>query len=118
MRIHALGASSGLTYAQMGQYAAKPDAPGPGGAVEITGGKGIRGMINWRRDGKELYYLDADDNISAVEISTTPSFRATGPIFGAGRHPVGIREPPGLPGLAAAADAARGFSGPDHHWPR
>ena len=27
MRIHALGASSGLTYAQMGQYAAKPDAP-------------------------------------------------------------------------------------------
>ena len=27
MRIHALGSSSGLTYAQMGQYAAKPDAP-------------------------------------------------------------------------------------------
>jgi hypothetical protein len=27
MRIHALTASSGLTYAQMGQYAAKPDAP-------------------------------------------------------------------------------------------
>ena len=27
MRIHALGASSGLTYAQMGQYTAKPDAP-------------------------------------------------------------------------------------------
>jgi hypothetical protein len=27
MRIHALGASSGLTYSQMGQYAAKPDAP-------------------------------------------------------------------------------------------
>ena len=27
MRIHALGSSNGLTYAQMGQYAAKPDAP-------------------------------------------------------------------------------------------
>jgi len=27
MRIHALGASSGLTYSQMGQFAAKPDAP-------------------------------------------------------------------------------------------
>ena len=27
MRIHALGASSGLTYSQMGQYTAKPDAP-------------------------------------------------------------------------------------------
>jgi hypothetical protein len=27
MRIHALSASNGLTYAQMGRYAAKPDAP-------------------------------------------------------------------------------------------
>ncbi|PWU21095.1 MAG: hypothetical protein C5B48_11710 [Candidatus Rokuibacteriota bacterium] len=27
MRIHALGASSGLTYAQMGRYQAKPDTP-------------------------------------------------------------------------------------------
>jgi len=27
MRIHALGATNGLTYAQMGRYAAKPDAP-------------------------------------------------------------------------------------------
>ena len=27
MRIHALGSSNGLTYAQMGQYTAKPDAP-------------------------------------------------------------------------------------------
>src|SRR5215212_3824092 len=27
MRIHALGASSGLTYSQMGQWAARPDAP-------------------------------------------------------------------------------------------
>jgi hypothetical protein len=27
MRIHALGSTNGLTYAQMGQYAAKPDAP-------------------------------------------------------------------------------------------
>ena len=27
MRIHALGSSSGLTYSQMGRYAAKPDAP-------------------------------------------------------------------------------------------
>jgi hypothetical protein len=27
MRIHALGSSSGLTYAQMGRYQAKPDAP-------------------------------------------------------------------------------------------
>lgn len=31
MRIHALASSSGLTYSQMGQYAAKPDAP-----VQVT----------------------------------------------------------------------------------
>jgi hypothetical protein len=36
MRIHALGASSGLTYAQMGRYAAKPDAPVQ--ATDFNGG--------------------------------------------------------------------------------
>jgi hypothetical protein len=36
MRIHALGASSGLTYAQMGRYAAKPDAPPA--ATDFNGG--------------------------------------------------------------------------------
>jgi len=36
MRIHALGASSGLTYSQMGQYAAKPDAPPQ--ATDFNGG--------------------------------------------------------------------------------
>jgi hypothetical protein len=36
MRIHALGASSGLTYSQMGQYAAKPDAPAQ--STDFNGG--------------------------------------------------------------------------------
>jgi len=36
MRIHALGASSGLTYAQMGRYAAKPDAPAQ--STDFNGG--------------------------------------------------------------------------------
>jgi len=58
---------------------AKPEAPGTGPAVEVTGGKGIKGMIRWRRDGKELYYLDTDDNVTAVEITTTPSFQAGAP---------------------------------------
>jgi hypothetical protein len=56
----------------------KPEAPA-GPAVEISGGKGIRGMIQWRRDGKELYYLDTDDNVIAVEITASPSFRAGTP---------------------------------------
>jgi Tol biopolymer transport system component len=57
----------------------KPATPGPGPAVEVTGGKGIKGMIKWRRDGKELYYLDTDDNVTAVEITTTPSIKAGAP---------------------------------------
>jgi hypothetical protein len=36
MRIHALGATNGLVYAQMGQYAAKPDAPI--GKTDFNGG--------------------------------------------------------------------------------
>jgi Tol biopolymer transport system component len=74
-------ASDEIGVNQIGLYvrrfdAAKPEAPGPGPAVEITGGKGIKGMIKWRRDGKELYYLDTDDNVTAVEITETPSFKA------------------------------------------
>jgi Tol biopolymer transport system component len=77
-------ASDELGVNQAGVYvrrfdAAKPEAPGPGPAVEITGGKGAKGMIKWRRDGKELYYLDTDDNVTAVEITTTPSFKAGTP---------------------------------------
>jgi Tol biopolymer transport system component len=69
---------------QVGLYvrpfdASKPEAAGAGPAVEVTGGNGIKGMIKWRRDGKELYYLDTDDNVTAVQISTTPSFRAGTP---------------------------------------
>lgn len=36
-----------------------------------TGG----GMINWRRDGRELYYLTADWEIMSVDVTTYPSFR-------------------------------------------
>jgi uncharacterized iron-regulated membrane protein len=39
MRIHALGASSGLTYAQMGRYQAKPDAPIK--ATDFNGGTNV-----------------------------------------------------------------------------
>jgi len=69
---------------QIGLYvrrfdASKPEAPGPGPAVEVTGGKGIKGIIGWRKDGKELYYLDTADNVTAVEVTTTPAFQASAP---------------------------------------
>jgi eukaryotic-like serine/threonine-protein kinase len=40
---------------------------------------GTVGMPRWRSDGKEIYYLTFDGKIMAVEISTSPSFRAGEP---------------------------------------
>jgi Tol biopolymer transport system component len=92
-------ASDELGANQAGLYvrrfdASRPEAPGPGPAVEVTGGKGIKGMINWRKDGKELYYLDTADNVTAVEITTTPAFQAGAPkiLFKAPTPPIGIGE--------------------------
>jgi hypothetical protein len=36
-------------------------------------------MIFWRQDGKELYYLTPDREVMAVEVTTTPTFRAGTP---------------------------------------
>jgi Tol biopolymer transport system component len=58
--------------------ASKPDAPGPGQPVRLTR-NGAFGMINWRQDGKEMYYLTRDWEVMAVDISTTPSFSAGTP---------------------------------------
>jgi hypothetical protein len=36
-------------------------------------------MVQWRRDGRELYYLDRDGNVMAVDVSTSSSFQAGSP---------------------------------------
>ncbi len=40
---------------------------------------GAAGMPRWRSDGKEIYYLSSDGKITAVEVSTSPSFHAGEP---------------------------------------
>ena len=40
---------------------------------------GALGMIFWRQDGKEMYYLTPVWEVMAVEIATTPTFRAGTP---------------------------------------
>ena len=40
---------------------------------------GALGMIFWRQDGKELYYLTPDWEVMAVEVTTTPTFQAGTP---------------------------------------
>jgi dipeptidyl aminopeptidase/acylaminoacyl peptidase len=41
---------------------------------------GARGMVRWRNDGKELYFIAADGMVTAVPIATTPAFKAGAPV--------------------------------------
>jgi hypothetical protein len=41
--------------------------------------EGGLGLIQWRRDGKELYYLTPDGGVMAVDVVTTPLFRSGSP---------------------------------------
>jgi Tol biopolymer transport system component len=54
--------------------------------VSAGGAKGVRvstagalGMIFWRQDGKELYYLTPEWEVMAVQVTTTPTFQAGTP---------------------------------------
>ncbi len=55
----------------------KPEA-NPGPQVQITK-DGAIGMVTWRQDGKELYYMTRDWEVMAVDITTTPTFTAGAP---------------------------------------
>ena len=60
--------------------ATKPEAPGPGPAVQVSKNKeGAAGMIFWRRDGKEMYFMTRDWEVMAVDITSTPPFQAGAP---------------------------------------
>ena len=58
--------------------ARKPEAPGPGPAVQVSK-NGAIGMIFWRQDGKEMYYMTRDWEVMAVDVNTTPAFQAGTP---------------------------------------
>jgi hypothetical protein len=51
--------------------------PSAGGKWQVSNG-GL-GMIHWRRDGRELFYLGADGGVMAVDVGTAPSFKAGSP---------------------------------------
>jgi len=40
---------------------------------------GAIGMIFWRQDGKEMYFLNRDWEVMAVDVTTTPVFQAGTP---------------------------------------
>jgi Tol biopolymer transport system component len=58
--------------------ASKPEAPGPGPATQISK-TGALGMIAWRQDGKEMYFLTRDWEVMAVDVTTSPTFQVGTP---------------------------------------
>jgi len=57
----------------------KPDAPG-GPAVQVTNIKsGVGGLPSWRQDGKELYFMNIDREVMAVDLTPAPKFQAGTP---------------------------------------
>jgi Tol biopolymer transport system component len=57
----------------------KPNAPA-GPAVQMTDIKsGVGGLPSWRQDGKELYFMNIDREIMAVDVSRDPKVQAGPP---------------------------------------
>jgi Tol biopolymer transport system component len=63
--------------------ASKPEKA-PDGPVVRVSKEGSVGMISWRRDGKEMYFVQTDPNLTdmlvmAVDVTATPAFQAGTP---------------------------------------
>ena len=58
--------------------AAKPDAPLKGAPVRVSN-DGLIGMISWRQDGKEIYFMTRDWEVMAADIATAPTVQAGAP---------------------------------------
>ena len=59
--------------------ASKADVSAGGEKPVQVSHAGALGMIFWRQDGKEMYYLTPDWEVMAVEVTTTPTFQAGTP---------------------------------------
>jgi eukaryotic-like serine/threonine-protein kinase len=66
---------SGRNEVYVKPFTPEPDA-GASAAKWLISRNGSAGMVHWRKDGKELYYLGLDGNVMAVDVSTTPTFHA------------------------------------------
>ena len=76
--------------------------PGPGGRSQISTDGGTEPV--WSRDGRELFYVNGD-KMMAVEITTTPAFRAGAPrLLFEGRY---LFSPNAVAAYDASADGRR-----------
>ena len=55
-----------------------PETPPTGSSFQVSQGGAI-GMITWRQDAKELFYMTRDWEVMAVDITTTPTLQAGTP---------------------------------------
>ena len=67
---YASNASGGYRY----EIYVQPFPMASGGKWKVSTGGGM--APRWRRDGKELFYISADSKMMAVEVSTSPVFKA------------------------------------------
>jgi hypothetical protein len=58
---------------------AKSDVSSTGEKPVQVSTAGALGMIFWRQDGREMYYLTPDWEVMAVDVTTTPTFQAGTP---------------------------------------
>jgi hypothetical protein len=56
----------------------RPDGRGSAMPVQVLSDN-ILGMVSWREDGRELYYLTPDWEVMAVDITTMPTIQAGTP---------------------------------------
>jgi len=82
--------------------------PGPGGKVQISTGGGAQ--VRWRHDGKEIFYIGADDRLVAVPIT----FKGDGTMLEPGKpvplfmtHIGGSIQTPGKQQYVVSADGQR-----------
>jgi hypothetical protein len=70
----------------------KSDTPS-GPALQVTNLKGGANGPTWRQDGKEIFFLNRDREVMAVDVTTTPKlqagmphvlFKITDPLVGGG----------------------------------
>lgn len=65
-------------------YVDRFDANQPNGrsrtaAPVLVSPAAARGMVSWRQDGRELYYMTPDWEVMAVDVTTDPAFQAGAP---------------------------------------
>jgi len=83
-------------------------ASAAGGKYMLTRGGGIEGVYGWRADGRELYYMNSDAKIMAVEMTPDPVFKSKAPIM-LFQAPESIRRMPAFASLVAASRDGQRF---------